>query len=258
MRQVLVKSAAFILIIILLGAVQPLSAQDSLSTPSFGRSFIPALQSTVVPGWGQFSQGEWLRGGVYLLGEAFLAADAYYYWEKQYGRPGYDDAGRLFSREVAYGLAAWYGAGAVFCAADAYYFSSKKRTTCPTLAALQSALFPGWGQLANGQHWKAAGMFVLQTGLAFSVYYQHENYLFQHRQGHDDEARFYKNDRNRLIWWSVGALIFSAADAFVDCHLRDWNVSDDLSLTPVFFPEQKTVGIGFRIPIKMPQITILK
>jgi hypothetical protein len=139
--------------------------------------------------------------------------------------------------------------GAVFCALDAYYLSSGKRVKSPTLTVFQSLLFPGWGQVANGQFWKGAGIFVLQTSLAFSAYYQHENYLYYRRQGLSNEAEFFRDDRNRLIWWSVGALIFSAADAFVDSHLKDWDVSDDLSFNPVLFPEQKTFGMGVRIPL---------
>ncbi len=243
----------FLILLSLLGKPNLSRAQDSLEISPPKRSFIPALQSAVVPGWGQLSQRQWLRCGLYVAGEAFLLADSYYHWEDQYGRPGWDDPGREFSKNVAYGLAAWYGAGALLCAADAYYFGSGKRTTVPTLAAFQSMIFPGWGQLANGQHLKAATMFVLQTGLGFTAYYQHERYLLYKRQDEDSKARFYKSDRNRLIWWSVGAMIFSAADAFVDCHLRDWNVTDELAVTPVFYPDQSALGIGVTIPFTFRQ-----
>jgi hypothetical protein len=230
-------------------SLRPVNAQDSIEVVDRKSNLFPAFQSAVLPGLGQVSQGKWLRGLVYLTGEAILAGDAIYYWENQYGRPGWDDAGRLFNKEVAYGLAAWYGMGAVFCALDAYYLSSQKRVRSPTLAVFQSLLFPGWGQLANGQFWKGAGIFVLQTSLAFSAYYQHENYLFYRRQNQFQEAEFYRDDRNRLIWWSVGALIFSAADAFVDSHLKDWDVSDELTVNPVYFPAQQTVGIGLQLQL---------
>lgn len=238
-----------ILAIYLFCAYAHVSAQDSTGLLSSRSRLIPALQSVVLPGWGQFSQGEWLRGGLFLLGEAFLAGDAFYYWESQYDKPGWDKAARTFDRDIAYGLATWYGLGAVFCAMDAYYTNVPRSEGSPTLTALQSVVFPGWGQLSNGQHWKAAGMFLLQTGLAFSVYYQHENYLFYDGLGQEDEARFYKDDRNRLIWWSAGAIIFSALDAFVDCHLRSWDITEDLAIIPAYFPEQRTLGIGLRLPI---------
>lgn len=227
------------------GAAQP----DSLEVPIAQSRFIPALKSAALPGWGQFSRGEWLLGAFYLAGEAFLAADAHYYWQSQYDKPGWDQPARTFDRDMAYGLASWYGIGALFCAMDVYYADGKKRDGNPTLTALQSVVFPGWGQLANGQRWKAAGMFVMQTGLAFAVLYQHENFLFHDGQGDDYEARFYKNNRNRLIWWSIGAVIFSSVDAFVDCHLRNWDVSEDLSLAPTYFPEQGVLGLGVSIPL---------
>ncbi len=252
MRIILFKNLILPIVTLIIGVSSISCAQDSLNTKEQNLNLFPALQSMLIPGWGQISQDQWLRGGLYLAGEAFLAADAYYYWENQYGRPGWDDAGRLFSREVSYGLAVWYGMGAVLCAADAYYFGSKSRTKIPTFAALQSALFPGWGQLANGQHWKAAGMFLLQTSLGFAAYYQHENYLFYRRQEESSKANFYRNDRNRLIWWSIGALIFSSADAFVDCHLRDWDVSDNLTYVPTYFPDNKAIGVKLQIPIKLP------
>ena len=238
-----------VLIVTFLCPFQGASALDSLEVSASRSGLIVALQSAAVPGLGQMSGGEWLRGGLFLAGEAFLAGDALYYWEGQYDKPGWDQAGRLFNRDLAYSLAVWYSLGAVFSAADAYYAVSKKRTSSPTLAALQSVVFPGWGQLANGQRWKAAGMFLLQTGLAFAAYYQHESFLFHDGLGQEQEARFYKDDRNRLIWWSVGAVIFSAADAFVDCHLKDWDVSENLSLGLTYFQEQKVLGLRLRLPL---------
>lgn len=228
------------------------SAQDSLRTPLIKSGWVPALQSAALPGLGQISGGEWLRGSLFIIGEAFLAWDAFYFWESQYDRPSGDESGKIYDRDTAYGLAGWYALGALFSAADAYYGATRARESSPTRASLRSLVFPGWGQLANGKRWKAAGMFLLQTGLAFGVYTQHERFLFYDGQGQDLEARFFKNDRNRLIWWSVGAAIYSAADAFVDCHLQKWDVSNDLSLAPAYFPEQKVFGVALRLPVSSP------
>lgn len=204
----------------------------------------------MVPGLGQASRGEWLRAGVFFAGEAFLALDARHFWDHQYNRAGADAAGRHYDRDTAYGLAVWYGLGALFAAADAGYAASKSRETHPTRAAFRSALFPGWGQLANGKRWKAAGAFLVQTGLGLGVYTQHQRYLYYQAVGQSSQASFYKSDRNRLIWWSVGLLLFSAADAFVDCHLRDWDVSEKLSWAPIYFPLQKSAGLA--LLLRMP------
>ncbi|HEX7344680.1 MAG TPA: hypothetical protein VF398_10465 [bacterium] len=208
-----------------------------------------ALQSAALPGLGQALRGEWIRGGLYFAGAAFLAGDALHFWENQYNRPASEDAGRIYDRDMAYGLAVWYGMAAVLSAADAGYATSKKREIKPTLAAFKSIFFPGWGQLSNGKRWKAAGMFLLQTGFAFGAFTQHERFLFYDALGDVDKASFYKSDRNRLVWWSAGIALFSAFDAFVDCHLRDWNVSEKLSIYPHYAPESKSAGISLRLSL---------
>jgi hypothetical protein len=150
---------------------------------------------------------------------------------------------------MAYGLAVWYGMTAILSAADAGYAASKKRETKPTRAAFKSVFFPGWGQLSNGKRWKAAEMFLLQTSFALSAFTQHERFLFYDAQGDASQAGFYKNDRNRLIWWSAGIMLFSAFDAFVDCHLRDWNVSEKLSILPQYSPGSKSAGLSLRLSL---------
>ncbi|TKJ41132.1 hypothetical protein CEE37_05540 [candidate division LCP-89 bacterium B3_LCP] len=231
--------------------VSELSAQDSLNNRPASSNLLPATASLFVPGLGQMAKGEWLRGGFFAVAEGFLIGDAYYYWENQYNKASWDDAGRVFDRDMARGLVVWYGAGAAFTALDALYIDRGYTAKNPTLAALRSVIFPGWGQLANGKPWKAAVVFIGQTSLAFSAFYQHENHLFHDALGEESQARFYKDNRNRLIWWSVGAMILSAVDAFVDCHLRDWDVSPDITFEPTYFPEYKTFGFQVRFPINL-------
>jgi len=245
LAHLLGRRAVFAISIVCL--VLQASAQDSLRQPFFRSPWGRALQSAAIPGLGQAAQGDWLRGGLFLAGEAFLALDAFHFWDNQYQRVSSDAAGRRYDRDTAYGLAVWYSLGALFAAADAGYGSSRWRETRPTMAALRSIFFPGWGQLANGRRWKAAGMFALQTGFAFGAFTQHERFLYHDGRGESADASFFKNDRNRLIWWSVGIAIFSAADAFVDCHLRDWNVSEKLSLGPAYFPKPNAWGLGLRL-----------
>jgi hypothetical protein len=231
-----------------LNAAAPV-AQDS-SRPPFLRSPSGyALQSVLVPGLGQITQGDWIQGGLFFAGEAFLAYDALHFWEHQYQRGSADAPGRRYDRDTAYGLAVWYGAGALFCAADAFYAKRSSDEVSPTRAAFRSALFPGWGQLSNGKRIKAGAVFLLQTGLGFAAFTQHERFLFYDSRGETDEADFYKNDRNRLLWWSVGALLYSAADAFVDAHLRRWDVSEDLSLIPLLDPDRRMLGLQIRLPL---------
>ncbi len=231
------------LLLLLLGLSLVAAAQDTSSIrqtePSWGR----ALPSVAVPGLGQALQGEWVRGGLFFVGESFVALEALHFWENQYTRAPGDNAGRRYDRETAGGLAVWYGLGAVFCAGDAYYCGSPGAEFSPSMAALRSVVFPGWGQLSNGKRLKAAGIFLAQTGMGFSAYTQHQRFLYYDARGEEMEARFYKNDRNRLLWWSVGLVIYSAADAFVDCHLRNWDVTEVATLEPAFFLAQNAPGL---------------
>ncbi len=240
MRTFIAVVSAFLII---RGSPPQAAPADTVSSSHGRLQIFPAVQSVVLPGLGQATQGHWKRAGVILAGEAFLAGDAVYHWELQYDLSGDDTAGRTFYRDVAYGLSAWYALGAAFSALDALYGEPPAGAGNPTLSVFQSLLFPGWGQLANGRHWKAAGMFVLQTSLGFAAYYQHQNYLYYLARGEEKSADFYRDDRNRLIWWSLGALIFSAADAYVDAHLRTWDISDDLSLAPTVIISR--TGKGF-------------
>ncbi len=227
------------------------NAQDSSRLPFLRSPSGFALQSAIVPGLGQAAQRDWIHGGLFFAGEAFLAYNAFYFWEHQYRRNAADAPGRRYDRDTAYGLAVWYGAGALFCAADAFYAKRASGEISPTLAVFRSALFPGWGQLSNGKRLKAGAVFLLQTGLGFAAFTQHERFLFYDSRGETAEADFYKNDRNRLLWWSVGALIYSAADAFVDAHLQRWDVSEDLSLIPLLDPDRRTMRLEVRIPLSI-------
>ncbi|RJP78674.1 MAG: hypothetical protein C4524_06270 [Candidatus Zixiibacteriota bacterium] len=220
--------------------------RDSLRPAVFLGGWGPALQSLAVPGWGQAAQGRWWRGGVYFVGEAVLAVQAYRFWEQQYDRPDSDAPGRIYDQNLAYGLAVWYGLGALFAAGDAYYEATGKRETRPTRAAVRSVLFPGWGQLSNGKFWKGAVIFTGQSALAFSAYLQHQRFRYNAAHGETSAADFYQNDRNRLLWWLAGSMVYSAADAFVDAHLRKWDVSE-VALEPVFSPESRSLGLGVRV-----------
>jgi hypothetical protein len=228
-------------------AQDTLSQQPGLKKPFFHTGWGRALMSAAVPGSAQLARREWLRGGLYLAGEAFLVYDAFHFWDHQYERPPSDHAGRIYDRDTALGLATWYGLGALFVAADAWYATTGWRETVPMRAMWHSLVFPGWGQLSNGQRWRAAIVFGVQTGLAYSVFTQHQRFHYHQSRGEEGLASFYKNDRNRLVWWSVGLLLASSAEAYVGCHLRDWNVSPDLSLSPTYFPEQKTVGLSLSL-----------
>ena len=61
-------------------------------------------------------------------------------------------------------------------------------------------------------------------------------------------------DKNRQVSWIavIGFYLISAGDAFVDAHLKDFNVNDDISFQPILetgYNNQPVMGIGLTIPI---------
>lgn len=104
-----------------------------------------------------------------------------------------------------------------------------------TGAVLMTPLFPGWGQLYADGGWRA--------GLAFGVeMYFWSNLLSRDRQARRDldyAATLAETDGNRLlaeamavehreqmkdfVWWSGGALLIIALDAYVGAHLFNFD-----------------------------------
>ena len=124
-----------------------------------------------------------------------------------------------------------------------------KRFTSPSWVAFRSALIPGWGQFYNDKIIKGLVVAGGQLGMGYGIYRQNTLYhknanlskdafaaMIAHHGtnqsvgdsldavDYDQIARFYQDDRNKLIWWSAGAMLLSVFDAFVDAHLRHFDV----------------------------------
>ena len=123
----------------------------------------------------------------------------------------------------------------------------------PATAAFYSAVLPGLGQAYNKRYWKIP---VIYAGMAAGVYFykkQDKDYdrfrnAYKRRlAGYtDDEFQGISNDRlinaqksaqkNKSISIIVTAAFYllNVIDANVDAHLRQYEVSEDLSLQPSF------------------------
>lgn len=153
------------------------------------------------------------------------------------------------------------------------------KMTRPTKAGLLSALLPGAGQLYNGRWWKLPLVLGAVGGTgAGEWYYQVRYRAFVEAKAirndgdvmtvdttrltgalRDNEIergiQFYRNRRDTFIAYIGVAYGLQILDAVVDAHLRDFDISDDLSLhwqpTILRMPTAAaTPGLGFTLTFK--------
>ena len=139
----------------------------------------------------------------------------------------------------------------------------------PTTAVLVSPLFPGWGQLYTENSWRAA--------LAFGA----EMYFWTNLIGRDQRARrssrfadgfledspdyrYYntvaEEDWNQMrdyAWWSGGALLILALDAYVGAHLFNFG-QDPLPVPNRWEDTFGLPGTGMPGGVLTPQLTVLQ
>ncbi|MGD9548587.1 MAG: DUF5683 domain-containing protein [Candidatus Krumholzibacteriia bacterium] len=139
----------------------------------------------------------------------------------------------------------------------------------PTGAVLMSPLFPGWGQLYTGNSWRAALAFGAEMyfwtnlivrdqrarrGRRFATNFLEDSANYQYYNAVAEEDW---NQMRDFAWWSGGALLIIALDAYVGAHL--FNFDED----PVPMPDQwdDTFGIpGADMPggAPAPQLTVFR
>ncbi|MGY2131763.1 DUF5683 domain-containing protein [Hymenobacter sp. HD11105] len=152
--------------------------------------------------------------------------------------------------------------------------------TRPAKAAMLSAMVPGAGQIYNRKYWKLPLVYgALGTALTVEFYYQ--DLFREFRLGYaartdGDPATIDTGPRSSLIeldanvqrgviifrrkrdlWIAYSAVAYAigVVDALVDAHLRDFDVSDDLSLrvepTLLYMPTaQPTAGVALSLNLK--------
>lgn len=157
--------------------------------------------------------------------------------------------------------------------ADIEYVPQKQKSHLfkgkPGKAALYSLVIPGAGQVYNGKIWKvpliyaalgATGYFVIDNSNEYfelrdgyverlkaleenrtpsDIYVNHPRYGFLS----PESIRIYRNEFNRYRQISIFIFaltwIANSAEAFVDAHLSDFDVNDDLSLRLFVPPSQE-------------------
>lgn len=125
----------------------------------------------------------------------------------------------------------------------------------PRLATLRSALIPGWGQAYNREYWKIPIVYGI-IGVPVGFYFYNNSWYHKIKKAYElkvtlDSARFgeidpklkdlsanslrvyrnsFRKDRDYAILYSLLAWGLNVVDATVFGHLKDFDVSSDLSL----------------------------
>lgn len=136
----------------------------------------------------------------------------------------------------------------------------------PAKAAFYSAIVPGLGQVYNKRYWKVPLVYgAIGTSLYFysdqNTKYKKVRDAYKRRLAgyNDDEYEFlddqrlitaqrgYKKNREYSLLFAVGFYVLNIVDANIDAHLKQFNVSDDLTLAPDIIQQdmhsKPTVGL---------------
>lgn len=142
----------------------------------------------------------------------------------------------------------------------------------PSKAAFYSAVVPGLGQAYNKKYWKIP---IVYAGMATGVYFylQNDDDYNRFRDAYkrrlagftDDEfqgisterlidaQRNAKKNKDYSVIAVVLVYMLNIIDANVDAHLQQYNVSEDLSVSPNFevnsINTQANYGLSFRIKL---------
>jgi hypothetical protein len=160
----------------------------------------------------------------------------------------------------------------------------------PHIATRRSAIIPGWGQAYNKQYWKIP---LVYTALAIPVaaffynnsYYQKTKFAYEAVYAATSPAKdssllplidpsvknldgtplslgSYQNYRNSFrrnrdysVLWFLIAWGVQVVDATVFAHLKQFDVSNDLSMdiNPSFNPQTRTPALALTLSLKSPQ-----
>lgn len=161
-----------------------------------------------------------------------------------------------------------------------------KKKHDPAKATRRSAIIPGWGQAYNHQYWKIPIVYGVLAIPASTFVYNNKWYkktkeayeivVNEETDRYDEidpklqplvndpaSLQYYRNtfrrDRDYSILFFLIAWGLNVVDATVFGHLKDFDVSDDLSMhfKPDYNPVTKQPNVGIAFNIKTPVKKIL-
>ena len=173
---------------------------------------------------------------------------------------------------------------AVRVSADSVVVSSPKKDSIPyhdpKIATRRSALIPGWGQAYNRQYWKipiAYGIIAIPVVMYVynNDYYKKMKFAYEARykeaQGDNSDVpkidpelkdlsinsllnyrNVYRRDRDYSVLFFLLAWGFQVADATVFAHLKQFDVSNNLSMQvrPQLDPISRSAGLSLSFQLK--------
>lgn len=147
----------------------------------------------------------------------------------------------------------------------------------PRKATIRSAIIPGWGQAYNHEYWKIPIVYGALSIPAITFVYNNNwyqrtkeayNILVNHGDTNDinpklrgissESLQYYRNtfrkDRDYSVLFFLFAWSLNIVDATVFAHLKDFDVSPDLSLhiQPDFNVNTKSPSLGLVLNYKTP------
>lgn len=112
----------------------------------------------------------------------------------------------------------------------------------PWGAVARSALIPGWGQLYNESYWKIPVVAGVFSWLIYNYINNHNNYtefrdlyIISGLNNHRINREFYRDQRDLFAIYIGLAYFATLVDAYVDAHLFDFSVTEDLGAIQLNF-----------------------
>jgi len=112
----------------------------------------------------------------------------------------------------------------------------------PSGAIYRSLIIPGWGQLYTGSYWKAPIFFAGASTLTYFIISnnsEYQKYSKEYNRLTDkttiqaqiirNKREYYRDNRDLSAFYLLGVYVLAAVDAYVDAHLYDFTIDDNLS-----------------------------
>lgn len=149
----------------------------------------------------------------------------------------------------------------------------------PGKAAFYGLVIPGGGQIYNKKWWKLPLVYGLEGYLIYSIYSSTSKYnefqeVYVHnlrnptdlwKVGEISDTNILKSNRDKFrkqreySWvFFIGGHLITIFEAFIDRHLMEFDISDDLTFTPIMTGLGPVNGISYTIPLNKENKIVYK